>query len=88
MSTSKVISIRIPSEKYESMLVECERKGITITELLERQAALAKNTSSAIKSSVERLEEVLDYAKNETSVSLLQIKMKLSRVIKDLRQNL
>jgi hypothetical protein len=88
MSTSKVISIRIPSEKYESMLVECERKGITITELLERQAAIAKNVNSTIKTNVEALEEVLDYAKNETNVSLLQIKMKLSRVIKDLKQNL
>jgi hypothetical protein len=88
MSTSKVISIRIPSEKYESMLVECERKGITITELLERQEAVAKSVNASIKTSVELLEEVLHYAKNETSVSLLQIKMKLSRVIKDLRQNI
>jgi len=43
MEPTKTISLRIDREFYNDILVECEIKGITITEWMERQIAVAKN---------------------------------------------
>jgi len=51
---TKVVSIRLSIGTYETILLECEAKGITITEWFDRQIATAKN----VKSVVEEMEQV------------------------------
>jgi hypothetical protein len=41
MESTKVISLRVSYEKYEKMILECDAKGITITEFIERKIAAA-----------------------------------------------
>lgn len=41
MESTKVISLRIPYNRYEKIVLECEAKGITIAEYLERKIAVA-----------------------------------------------
>ena len=42
IESTKVISLRLPMSTYENILIECEAKGITITEWYERQIAAKK----------------------------------------------
>jgi hypothetical protein len=47
MESTKVVSLRIPMNTYETIILECEAKGITVTEWFERQIATAKKSKSA-----------------------------------------
>ena len=41
MESTKVLSLRIPYPQDEKIVLECEAKGITVTEFLERKIAAA-----------------------------------------------
>jgi hypothetical protein len=41
MESTKVVSLRIPYSEYEKIVLECEIKGITVTEFFERKIAVA-----------------------------------------------
>jgi len=38
--STKVVSLRLPYDKYANIILECEAKGITITEFFERKIAI------------------------------------------------
>jgi hypothetical protein len=42
MTRTKIVSLRIPVESYRTIMDECKKKGITMTEWYERKIALAK----------------------------------------------
>jgi len=42
MTKTKIVSLRIPVESYPTIMDECKKKGITMTEWYERKIALAK----------------------------------------------
>ena len=42
MTKTKIVSLRIPVESYRTIMDECKKKGITMTEWYERKIALAK----------------------------------------------
>jgi len=46
MAKTKVVSLRVPEESYEKILLECEKKDISISEWYERKLALAKSKKS------------------------------------------
>ena len=61
MEPTKVVSFRIPMDTYENILIECESKGITVTEWFERQIAIAKKAKKVKATLVEKLKGVYDY---------------------------
>jgi hypothetical protein len=42
MTRTKIVSLRIPVESYRTIMDECKKKGISITEWYERKIALSK----------------------------------------------
>ena len=61
MESTKVVSLRLAMGTYENILIECEAKGITITEWFERQIAIAKKAKAVKSQLVEKLEQVYDF---------------------------
>jgi len=61
MESTKVVSLRLAMGTYENILLECEAKGITITEWFERQIAVAKKVKAVKSQLVEKLEQVYDF---------------------------
>jgi hypothetical protein len=55
MASSKTISLRIDYELYNQILVECEKKGITVTEWVERKIAIANSVNDTKKEILRRL---------------------------------
>ena len=69
MEPTKTISLRIEREFYDKILVECEIKGITITEWMERQIAVAKNVRLVKAEIVLKLERIYDHAVDRPTFS-------------------
>jgi hypothetical protein len=46
MTKTKVVSFRIPIESYDKILIECEKKGISVSEWYERKIAIAKSRNT------------------------------------------
>ena len=46
MESTKVVSLRLGMGTYETIILECEAKGITITEWFDRQIASAKKVKT------------------------------------------
>lgn len=61
MESTKVVSLRLSMGTYENILLECEAKGITITEWFERQIAIAKNSKTLKAQLLEKLNQVYDF---------------------------
>ena len=61
MESTKVVSLRLPMGTYETIILECEAKGITITEWFDRQIATAKKAKAVKSQLVEKMEQVYDF---------------------------
>jgi hypothetical protein len=61
MESTKVVSIRLALGTYEKIILECEAKGITITEWFDRQIAAAKNVKTVKSQLLEKMEQVYDF---------------------------
>jgi hypothetical protein len=61
MESTKVVSLRLPMGTYETIILECEAKGITITEWFDRQIATAKKVKNVKSQIVEKMEQVYDF---------------------------
>ena len=61
MESTKVVSLRLALGTYETIILECEAKGITITEWFDRQIAAAKNVKTVKSQLLEKMEQVYDY---------------------------
>jgi hypothetical protein len=61
MESTKVVSLRVAMGTYETIILECEVKGITITEWFERKISMAKNAKKVKKDIVEKLSDVFHY---------------------------
>jgi len=77
MEPTKVVSLRIPMDTYENILIECELKSITVTEWFERQIAIAKKAKKVKATLVEKLKGVCDYGIKFTKL----VQSRLNRVI-------
>ena len=60
MESTKVVSLRLAMGTYETIILECEAKGITITEWFDRQIATAKKAKTAKSQILEKMEQVYD----------------------------
>jgi len=60
MESTKVVSIRLAMGAYETIILECEAKGITVTEWFDRQIAIAKKVKTVKSQIVEKMEQVYD----------------------------
>ena len=69
MEPTKTISVRIEREFYDKILVECEIKGISVSEWLERQIAVAKNVRLVKAEIVVKLEHIYDQAVDRPTIS-------------------
>jgi len=61
MESTKVVSLRLGMGTYETIILECEAKGITITEWFDRQIATAKKVKTVKSQIVEKMEQVYDF---------------------------
>lgn len=61
MESTKVVSLRLGLGTYETIILECEAKGITITEWFDRQIATAKKAKTLKSQLVEKMEQVYDF---------------------------
>ena len=61
MESTKVVSLRLGMGTYETIILECEVKGITITEWFDRQIATAKKVKTLKSQLVEKMEQVYDF---------------------------
>jgi hypothetical protein len=61
MESTKVVSLRLAMSTYETIILECEVKGITITEWFDRQIAIAKKIKTVKSQLVEKMEKVYDF---------------------------
>jgi len=84
MESTKVVSLRIPMNTYESIILECDAKGITITEWFERQIAAAKKSKSVKSQLLEKMEQVYDSGLEFPGLA----QRKLRRVIRFLEDEL
>ena len=69
MTRTKIVSLRIPVESYRTIMDECKKKGITMTEWYERKIALAKQRIP--KPIPETIPEPIIIKENPSRVSLL-----------------
>jgi|JI10StandDraft_1071094.scaffolds.fasta_scaffold914602_1 hypothetical protein len=84
MESTKVVSLRIPMNTYETIILECEAKGITVTEWFERQIATAKKSKSVKSQLLEKMEQVYDSGSEFPALA----QRKLRRVIRFLEDEL
>jgi excinuclease UvrABC ATPase subunit len=61
MESTKVVSLRLAMGTYETIILECEAKGITITEWFDRKIATAKKVKIIKSQIVEKMEQVYDF---------------------------
>lgn len=57
MESTKVVSLRLAMGNYESIILECEAKGITVTEWFDRQIAAAKKAKTVKSQLLEKMEQ-------------------------------
>ena len=74
---TKVISLRISYDKYEKIILECEAKGITVTEFIERKIAAAGAIKEFKKEVIQRIESAYEFI----DASPTYAKNKLRRVL-------
>jgi len=77
MESTKVISLRVSYEKYEKMILECDAKGITITEFIERKIAAA----GAVKEFKEEIAQKIESAIKSLDRSTTHAKIKLRNIL-------
>lgn len=82
MKDSKVISVRVSESKYEKILLECEAKGITVSEYLERKMALAGSIKELKKDIAEKVESAYRFI----DLTPRFAKNKLMRILKGLNE--
>lgn len=61
MESTKVVSLRLAMGTYETIILECDAKGITVTEWFDRQIATAKKVKKVKTQILEKMEQVYDY---------------------------
>jgi excinuclease UvrABC ATPase subunit len=84
MESTKVVSLRIAMGTYETIILECEAKGITITEWFERQIATSKKVKNVKTKIIENLEQVYDIGLEYPSLA----QRKLQRAIRFVEREL
>ena len=78
MESTKVVSLRLAIGTYETIILECEAKGITITEWFDRQIATAKKVKTIKSQLVEKMEQDYDFGLDFPALA----QRKLRRVIR------
>ena len=77
MKPTKVISLRVSYEKYEEIILECEAKGISVTEFIERKIAAA----GAVKKLKEDIAQKIESAMNSLDRSTTHAKIKMRSIL-------
>jgi hypothetical protein len=77
MESTKVVSLRIAYDKYEKMILECDAKGITVSEFIERKIAAA----GAVKEFKKEIAEKIESAMNSLERSTTHAKIKLRSIL-------
>jgi len=60
MEPSKVLSVRIDRVLYDKILIECNKKNITVTEWLERKIAIANSNKELKTELLKRLNTIIN----------------------------
>lgn len=84
MASTKVVSLRLAMGTYENILLECEAKGITLTEWFERQIAMAKRAKTVKAQLVDKLEQVYEFGLNSPALAQIKLRRVISFVESEL----
>jgi hypothetical protein len=77
MESTKVISLRISYDRYAKMILECDAKGINVSEFIERKIAAA----GAVKEFKKEIAEKIESAMNSLDRSTTHAKIKLRSIL-------
>ncbi len=81
MESSKVLSVRVDRVLYDKILIECNRKNITVTEWLERKIAIANRNREVKREILKRVDSIYsteDFDSNFNKLRLSSLKRYIS----------
>lgn len=81
MESSKVLSVRVDRVLYDKILIECNRKNITVTEWLERKIAIANRNREVKREILKRVDSIYsteDFDSNFNKLRLISLKRYIS----------
>ena len=78
METTKVISLRISYDRYAKVILECDAKGINVSEFIERKIAAAETSKKFKEEIVQRIESAYETIDSSPTIA----KNKLRRALK------
>jgi hypothetical protein len=74
MESTKVVSLRIPYMQYEKIVLECEKKGITVTEFFERKIAMANSIKEFKKEITQKIESAVKSIDSSTTLAKIKLR--------------
>ena len=78
METTKVISLRVSYDRYAKVILECDAKGINVSEFIERKIAAAETSKKFKEEIVQRIESAYEIMDSSPTIA----KNKLRRALK------
>jgi hypothetical protein len=82
MESSKVLSVRVDRVLYDKILIECNRKNITVTEWLERKIAIANRNREVKREILKRVDSIYSTDNFDSNFNKLRF-ISLKRYISD-----
>lgn len=80
MESTKVVSMRIDRNKYDKILIICNKNKIPFSEWMEGRLAIADDSDEMISKICERIEEAIDVIDNIPAAA----KRRLRSLLRDL----
>jgi hypothetical protein len=80
MESTKVVSLRMDRNRYDEILIFCNKRGIPVSEWLEGRLVVADNSDETIIQIRDRIEEAIDIIDTIPAAA----KRKLRSLLRDL----
>ena len=82
MNSTKIISLRVPMDTYEDILIECDAYGTNVSDWIFTKITRAKKSKLVKSQLLEKLEQLNETVENYPS--LLQVRInRLIRFVKE-----
>lgn len=84
MNSTKVMSLRMDYALYESILIECDAKGISISDWLATQIAIAKSKKKNKEILLEKLQGLYSFSETYSTIPQRRIDRLINYVQKEM----
>ena len=85
MNSTKVMSLRMDYALYESILIECDAKGISISDWLATQIAIAKSKKKNKEILLEKLQGLYSFSETYSTIPQRRIDRLINYVQKEMQ---